>query len=425
MSYSQGGTSLTTASTAASSGRSSPNSKAAAEKKRTPKCARCRNHGFDSILKGHKGFCRWRDCLCPKCLLIAERQRVLAAQVALRRQQMQEQRNPLPPGDVFTALTRVSSSGNQSPSPRSSSPGSTGAEPTEIKKEVSSPVRENCPEPISVTSSFTDHHGSFIGNSHKDLHGECTCSAFRPFAGVLPHHLQGLKRKLPSELGTEASHGGFNPGAHLGDTPEKRRRFSTEFEPSEKSPMHFAGQRRPSAIELLIRIFPKIKVSVLQLVLHSCAGDLGQAIEEILTRYKSDAASVFMGVPSPWTRLPQDVVRDFHHPALRAESFKYTRGAESFLGSPKSAFTPISTLAKAHFINTSSSSVPYALETNRSKENFPISFFFDSRVNSSLVRPRTPVLNKPKDNEEIGDSIEVLKTGGDSRTVSPRTDKEK
>jgi len=189
--------------------------------------------------------------------------------------------------------------------------------------------------------------------------------------------------------------------------------------------VHFAGQRRPSAIELLIRIFPKIKVSVLQLVLHSCAGDLGQAIEEILTRYKSDAAGMFMGVPTPWTRLPQDVVRDFHHPALRAESFKYSRGAESFLGSPKSAFTPISTLAKAHFINTSSSSVPYALETNRSKENFPISFFFDSRITSSLVRPRTPVLNKPKDTEEISDSIEVLKTGGDSRTVSPRTEKEK
>eukprot|EP00795_Rhopilema_esculentum_P013283 gene13283-4120_t len=62
---------------------------------RVPKCARCRCHGINCELKGHKEKCQFKDCRCRSCLLVVERQKITATRVAHLRHQrkIDKQRN--------------------------------------------------------------------------------------------------------------------------------------------------------------------------------------------------------------------------------------------------------------------------------------------------------------------------------------------
>ncbi|NXX88401.1 DMTA2 factor, partial [Centropus bengalensis] len=311
----------------------------AAEKyPRTPKCARCRNHGVVSALKGHKRYCRWKDCMCAKCTLIAERQRVMAAQVALRRQQAQEENEArelqllygtaeglalaaangiIPPRPAYEVFGSVCAGGGGE--------GGAGASESKMQKfelfpKTLLPSRAVTPqqaggkplspdgESVPGTSSPEARHGS--GSENGD--GESFLSS--PVS------------KGPKE--GEESPGSISPlGSDSGSEADK----------DEQDPSPSAGGRQRTPIDILTRVFPAHKRSVLELVLQGCGGDVVQAIEQILNNRGPEK-----GPEEGWARdgalqaLPPTPAAAHHRPLIAGAMAP----AIGTLGS-RSAFSPL------------------------------------------------------------------------------------
>jgi DM DNA binding domain len=56
------------------------------EIRRNQMCARCKNHGIDQPLRGHKNSCGYAQCSCSICRITSERQKIMAKQIKDYRQ---------------------------------------------------------------------------------------------------------------------------------------------------------------------------------------------------------------------------------------------------------------------------------------------------------------------------------------------------
>ncbi|XP_068569978.1 doublesex- and mab-3-related transcription factor A1-like [Cebidichthys violaceus] len=285
---------------------------------RTPKCARCRNHGVVSALKGHKRFCRWRDCVCAKCTLIAERQRVMAAQVALRRQQAQEESEARELRLVYHGAGMVGETGIPQASPGGPGvPAATGNTPTASGFDVFGAESQKDDDKLSKYSFYN----SFLGQP-----------LFAPHTARLPSPIDKKDLSPNQDNTTSFSEDRASPSPvfdQRSDHIESPERSLSSSDPesgseSEKPKDYRSPNRDPT--DIMAKIFPHQKRDTLESMVRTCKGDIVRSIELVLSSREN--------------KIDSDSVSLSNHPNALLRHSVGLPGALGGLGS-KSAFSPL------------------------------------------------------------------------------------
>ncbi|NWR38714.1 DMRT3 factor, partial [Tachuris rubrigastra] len=279
---------------------------------RMPKCARCRNHGYSSPLKGHKRFCMWRDCQCNKCSLIAERQRVMAAQVSSSRSGegcLPAAGRALRPAGLVPVGARR---------PRRGAVRDRGRGwPRPGLESVVAPAPSYFNEAFSCISlrlfnfytnderlgdaSGTDNAETY---SDKDTDQRSSPDMTKAKSCFTPESPEIVS---VDEVGYAVQKNGGSTENHP-DSPKyhpEQNHLLIEG-PSGTVSLPFSLKANRPPLEVLKKIFPNQKPAVLELILKGCGGDLVSAVEVLLSSRSSVASGERTSAESDGLVLPSN-----------------------------------------------------------------------------------------------------------------------